>query len=436
MAVNIVGTGLIPQSRPNATVLGLNDDQVEDFTNQCEWAFKLWSREADASERLNFDQIQYTTIMSILGAGESFRIPVTIDDPGKKFSMSLQRVGSLRCFTPSDLTTDMTIRDGIKHGNRNQPLGYWFGNSKTNYSVGSLTSKNCKFIPAKKGHRPGVLHTFIQKKDEDVRGTSILSPAMKYFRDLSDYLDFELVGAIIASSFPVFIETSDPYGTANIKKDPTGEEKRYQSTAPGEIMYGGLNQKPHILKSDRPSNTFDSFVERILRAVGASVGMPYEVIAKDFSKTNYSSARAALLEAWRVFSFYQKWLVDQFCQPVWEMVIEEAYLRDIIKLPAGSPGFYEQREAWTSAIWIPPRKGSVDPAKEIDAYIKAKDHNFMTDAYICAEYSGDDYNEVFKQRSRETKKERKLEIVPPATIDKTSDVIIAEKESGDEENDN
>ena len=62
--------------------------------------------------------------------------------------------------------------------------------------------------------------------------------------------------------------------------------------------------------------------------------MPYEIVARDVSKTNYSSARAALLEAWRIFGFYQKWLVDSFCQKVWEMVLEEAWLRGMITLPA------------------------------------------------------------------------------------------------------
>jgi hypothetical protein len=49
-------------------------------------------------------------------------------------------------------------------------------------------------------------------EQDQVRGVSILAPAMKFFRDLNDYLDYELVGAIVAASFPVFIETVDPMG--------------------------------------------------------------------------------------------------------------------------------------------------------------------------------------------------------------------------------
>lgn len=116
---------------------------------------------------------------------------------------------------------------------------------------------------------------------------------MKFFRDLSDYLDFELVGAIVAASFPVFIETANPDLASGGFSNTTTKQK-YQEFSPGGVFYGAYGERPHVLNSNRPGDSFAPFVERLLRAVGASVGLPYEVVAKDFSKTNYSSARAAL----------------------------------------------------------------------------------------------------------------------------------------------
>ena len=72
-----------------------------------------------------------------------------------------------------------------------------------------------------------------------------------------------------------------------------GELTRHQNVAAGTMIYGNTGEKPHVLESKRPGNTFPEFVERILRGIGVTVGMPYEVVAKDFSKTNDSSARAA-----------------------------------------------------------------------------------------------------------------------------------------------
>lgn len=54
LAFNIAGTGLTPQSRPNARILGWSEDQAREFQAQAEWAFSIWATEADARGRLPF----------------------------------------------------------------------------------------------------------------------------------------------------------------------------------------------------------------------------------------------------------------------------------------------------------------------------------------------------------------------------------------------
>ena len=417
IAINSVGTGLIPQSRPNSNVLGWTEDQTRKFQTQAEWAWHIWQQECDAAGRLAFWQNSLVAIRTLLIKGEFFRIPLMVSRPGKVFSLVLQSIDPLRIYTPSDMTEKINIKDGVEFGKHGIPKAYWVADPVDGFINNDLGSKNFTRVRAAAGHRPGAIHTFIAKSEEQVRGISILAPAMKFFKDLNDYLDFEVVGAIIAASFPVFIETSDPYGTADSfdhSSNDDSKKTRYQEASPGLVMYGNLNEKPHILKSDRPGNSFDAFVERILRAIGASIGMPYEVISKDFSKTNYSSARAALLEAWRVFAVYQKWMVDGFCQPVWMMVLEEAWLRGMIDLPKGSPDWYDAVHAYTRAYWIPPRKGHVDPLKEIKAHVLAIQNNISTLASVTAETGQGDYESNLEQRARERAMEKEKDIVPGA----------------------
>jgi len=421
MAVNIVGTGLIPQSNPCTKALGWTEEQSKTFQDQAELAFEIWEKEADVRRRLHFWQIQHLSIYSMLMKGEFFRQPVMVDKPNGVFSLALQCVDPARVFTPSDKSSEKTIREGILFDSAGCPVTYHVAETDSLYTRFSLDSSSFSKVPAFTGHRPGMLHGFIQKEDEQVRGLPVLAPAMKFIKDLSDYLEFELIGAIVASSFPVFIETSDPLGTADgfRKKTESATDDRYQEFNPGQVVYGNSNEKPHVLKSDRPGNSFDQFVERILRAVGAAAGMPYEIIAKDFSKTNYSSARAALLEAWRVFGFYQKWLVQSFCQPCWDMLLEEAWLRGMITLPPGSPDWYAARHLYTRASWIPPKKGSVDPVKEITAAILAKNNNILTLAQIAAE-NGGDWETNLEQRGREVAREKEKGVTPPASVAKES----------------
>ncbi|VFQ46902.1 phage portal protein [Desulfoluna butyratoxydans] len=443
MGVSVVGTGLRPQSRPNWKLLGWTEEQAEEFQTQAEWAFSIWEAEADAGGQLAFWEIQFLSVQSLVVNGEFLRIPVMIDEPGRTFSLALQCVNPLRMYTPSDLTQDTSIRDGVAFGENGRPSSYWIANPDNGYTSYSLPSASFAQVPARVGHRPGVFHSFVKKEDEQVRGVSLLAPGMKFFRDLNDYLDFELVGAIVAASFPVFIKTPNAEDATsgrdmNGNEVAAGELTRHQDVVAGTMIYGNPGEEPKVLESNRPGNTFPEFVERILRGIGVSVGMPYEVVAKDFSKTNYSSARAALMEAWRVFEFYQKWLVDRFCQKVWEMVLEEAWLRGMITLPAGSPDWYDARHAYTRATWIPPKRGEIDPLKTARAHDLELQNNTNTLAGILAE-SGQDVDVVLDQRAREIRKEKGAGLLreePTPAVKKAkadgADALIEETEKEEE----
>ena len=404
MAVGIVGTGLTPQSAPPSEILGWDPETTSIFQRQQELAWTLWTKEADAKGRLQFWELELLSVYNFLMKGEFFRQPVMIDEPHRLFSLAIQTIDPERIQTPPDKMGDRSIRDGIKLGRRGNSEHFYV---RENSNSGSFSSASATFksIPAWVAHRPGMLHGFLQKFDEQIRGVSPLAPALKLFKDLGDYYDFELIGAIVAASFPVFIETAHPEAMANVSRAPWDTDKaedRHQEIVPGQVAYGSLGQRPHVLKNNRPNDSFAVFTERILRSAGAAMGVPYEVISKDFSKTNFASARAALLEASRVFTLYQKWLVGRFSHPCWEMVQEEAYLRGFVKIPKGSPEFYSARKLYTMAKWRPQRRGHVDPKREIDAAVVAMDNNIMTLSQISSEYDGE-WDENIKQRAREKK---------------------------------
>lgn len=401
MAVNTVGVGLNPQSRVDATRLGLSPEEAEAFQASAERAWKIWSREADAGGRMNFAGIQYLNIRSMLEHGEFLTLPLMLKRPGRTFSLALQDVHPQRLATPLDKTSDKSLRSGVVLGECREPLGYYIANPLDGFLTTSLDSSQYRYYPAWRGHRPQVLHRFFSKEPEQIRGESILAPAMKGFRDLSDYLDYELVANVITSMFPLFIETSDAAGVAASLVDETGAGcQRYQTYEAGQVLYGEPNQKPHLLSANRPGNSFPVFVERVLRSLGASAGMPYELLTKDFSKTNYSSARAALNEAWKVFRLYRSWLRDLFCQQIWELVIEEAWLKDMLDLPSSAPDFYDARHDYCTAEWIGPSRGYVDPVKEMTADIAGMEAGVLTMADVIAERGGN-WEAVVAQRARE-----------------------------------
>jgi len=161
----------------------------------------------------------------------------------------------------------------------------------------------------------------------------------------------------------------------------------------------------------RPGGTFGTFVEVLLREIGAASGLPYELVAKDFSKVNYSSARAAMLEARKFFKAYQSWMAEAFLQPVWEMVMLESWLRNMLP---NEDLVGEDGAEWSRAMWVPPPQGYVDPVKEVKAAKDAIDAKLSTHQKEAAA-QGEDWEELFEQQAKENEKAESLGLLSVGT---------------------
>jgi capsid protein len=119
---------------------------------------------------------------------------------------------------------------------------------------------------------------------------------------------------------------------------------------------------------------------------------------KRYGDMSYSAARAALLDAWRVFSYRQDWEQRQFCMPLWSLLAEECYLRGYVELP----DFYDYLDAYCESKWLAQTRGRLDPIKEIQGDILEWRYgmNSLTD---IAANSGKDWEEdIVLKRERET----------------------------------
>lgn len=413
IATNVIGCGLTPQSIIPAKQLGLEPEDVIEIQDQMEWLWSEWCAQAHYRDQLHFEDLQMIGLRSLIRNGEMLHLPVMDERPGCRFALRIQDIRPIRLRTPWDRQYDPYIHDGVEVSATGVPVAYWIASPPP--SVAMLddvmyTSGNFRRVPAHIGHRKGIFHIFRPESEEQYRGVSSLAAALKFFRHLNDSIDYELFAQVLAASFPVFIglENGPQYLPSYVQEENEQEEKRYyQDITPGNIMYGNKGEKPEILESKRPSANFLNFCELVLRILASSLEIPYEVLTKDFSKTTYSSARAALLEVWRVYEVYRSFFRRHYCQPLWQMVQEEAYLRGYLKLPAGAPDFYEGLPFWCNTKWIGPARGYIDPIKEVTANIKAIDNGLMSRAEAIAERGGD-VDETFEQLAREQRKREEL----------------------------
>ena len=410
ITTNAIGTGLKPQSHIDCKRLAISRDAALELQAEIEAIWRDWTPQAHVRGMLHFEDLQFLGLRTMLRMGEMLHLPVMMPVvPSRKIGLALQDVLPARLRTPLDRASEPYIVDGVQMGPYGAPEYYWLATPQAAFSrsmdMSGLGSDQFTRIPARVGHRPGCFHLFRHNEEEQVRGDSVLQPGINLFRHLSDSLDNELIAQVVTASMATFIAREEggpalPDYARGEEDEESGEMSYYEDIKPGTVLYGNKNEKPYIIENSRPSPNFAAFSEFVLRAMAASLDMPYEVLAKDFSKTNYSSARAALLEAWRVYILYRSWLTRHYCQPVWSMVIEEAWLAGLLKLPSGAPDFYDAPQLYTQAIWIGPSRGYVDPVKEIAATVTALENRLMTYSEALAE-RGRDFEEVMVEREEE-----------------------------------
>ena len=404
MTTNVVGTGIRPQSRIDREVLGISENKALKYQKKAERVWKKWLPFSDAGNRMDFYEIQQLIDRQILENGEAIIIPVMLKDKNRPYSLALQVIESDRLATPPEKRGDKTVRAGVRVGENGEPISYFIQKMHPgDYRYTKADDRKFVEIPARNEYgRPNVFHLYPVQRSGQTRGVPFFASVLTYFKDLSEYTEAELVAARIAACFSIFI-TSESSMDVNTGYDRNFKGQLLESLEPGMIKHLLPGESVSSFNPQRPSATFEPFVERMLRAISASLGLPYELVAKDFSKTNYSSARAALLEARRYFKVRQEWLARKLCQPVWDMVLEEGYLRGDL----GSIPFYEKRQNWVNASWITPGWEWVDPLKEAKAAEVGIKNGIVTYSDLFSA-QGKDWEECFEQRKREEEKIKEL----------------------------
>jgi len=225
-----------------------------------------------------------------------------------------------------------------------------------------------------------------------------MAPILDKFEELNEYIEAELVSARVSACLSVFVQKSDPMTAAlAMSADTDDDGNRIQDIEPGVVNYLAPGESIAVVDPKR-ADSMGTFIESILRVVGMSLGLPYELLVKDFSKTNYSSARAALLEARRQFTYYRKWMAEKICMPIYELVLEEAYLRG--DLPITRMQYETKWEQIKKTMWVGAPWGQIDEVKETQASILRINSGMSTYAAELAG-QGREWNETFEQRARE-----------------------------------
>jgi len=425
----VVGTGLTLKTAVDRELLGLSEDEAKAWQKRTEAEFKLWEKNCDALGISDFSSLQQLVLKSWLMSGDVFALVKAGDpSPVNPYALRLHVIEADRISTPNwskggnsiafaeteGVVPDKKpgagrrIHDGVEVDEGGRVTAYYICDR---YPGAYATGGEWTRVEAvgKATGLPNVLHVMESERPEQYRGVPYLTPVIEKILQLRRYSESELMSALVQSFFTAWIETdtdktefplNDPGPTPPLPEEVPGvkSEDEYQM-GPGTVVHLNPGEKVQFGSPQIPTAGFDTFVKTISRDVGAALEIPYEVLLKEFTKS-YSASRGALIEAWETFKMRRHWLVNSFCQPVYERWLAEAVARGRIS----APGFFDDpliRAAWCGAQWIGPVQGQLDPKKEAEAALVLASYGVKTYEQVTRELGGGDFEANAGQLKRE-----------------------------------
>jgi lambda family phage portal protein len=420
---NVIGTGLTLRPTPDYAALGKTKDWAQEWSRKTAslWRAHADTTEIDVADSLTFAGLCTQALHAAMSNGDALAVPLWLPRVGdRRFSTCLQLVESDRLSNPQGMIDTNNLRGGVEMDNFGRPIAYHIRKQHPGdlyLTFGSRDVWTWDRIPAETPWgRKRVLHLHDKERTGQTRGKPLISAVLPQFKMLDHYERTELQAAVVNAMIAAFIETPLDSGTITEMFGGNVDSPEYQSYLSQRREYVAPLKGAAIIPTfpgdkvtpflpARPAAAFGPFTEAIARRIGLAYGLPYELLMKDWSKTNYSSARAACLEAWRFFIGRRKWLSDYLATPYYQLWLEEAVDLGLVD----APGFYENRYAYSACRWIGPGRGWVDPVKEAEAALIRVVGHLSTLERECAE-QGLDWEEVLEQRSSELARMKELGI--------------------------
>ena len=416
---NVVGSGLALRATPDADALGLETEEASQWARAVEREWRLWadSSECDHIGLSTFDELQQVALISWLASGDVFALLPMDLDSGEPYDLRVHLIEADRICNPPNIPRGMTVRQGVEIDSQGRVRAYHIRSGHPlGPSYGQTSDAKWKRLPVwgEETRRRTVLHLMCAERPDQYRGVPILAPVIEQCKQLTRYAEAELMGAVVASLFTVFIKSSTPETPfAEAFSDEQPAEKSLSEDPEAGYQYAlgsgaivGLSPDEDIATASptRPNVQFDAFVTSVTSEIGAAINVPSELLMLRFT-SSYSASRAALLEAWKAFRMWRSWMSRDFCHPVYVEWLTEAVLRGRVQ----APGFLQDpllAWAWSRAQWHGPAPGQVDPLKEVQAAVVRVGQGFSSRSRETSELTGGDYETNVRQLAEEERRRR------------------------------
>jgi lambda family phage portal protein len=365
---NIVGEGITAQSTFETT----EGEDVEDVNDHRDSVFAEWCEVCDINGELTFSEMQVLCQREMAEAGEVLIRYIRTSSKEyrgirRPVPLALEVIEADRLSLERDTFHSRVAREngnriirGVEIDDKGKPVAYWIYPEHPN-SPYTLKSQTPERIPAS-----DIIHLYRKDRVGQSRGVSWFAPVMSHVRDLGVYIDNEMQASTVASCFSVAIKTVGTTpglygGDDDDATDANGNTFEY--IEPGAVARLNPGESIESINPGRPNSASEPWIRLLLRGICAGTGTSYESVSKDFSNTSYSSSRTSKLDDRPRYKRWQNYLINHFCQPVWDEFCNAAAREGLDKFPASSE-LLEDRRKVTPVEWQRPEWEWVDPSSE------------------------------------------------------------------------
>jgi lambda family phage portal protein len=417
---NVIGEGLFPAPNIDGDALGLDETETTDLNKEIADKWEWWAsdpRECDFEAKHSFYTLLHTAFQSMLLSGDCPVLFPLKPRLGTLFDLRLRILEADRVMNPSPAFIGQNllqnIFNGVELSDEGELVAYHIANRhplSVGQQFGRFAPINQTFrvepFGALTGRRNMVL-LMRPERPEQRRGVPILSVCLELLKQMGRYIDSTVVGAVIQSYFTAFITSEfpdptifDSLLTEKQKKEIYDLNPYNVQLGPGIVNFMRPGHSVNFANPTMPQATFGEFTIAVCKFIGAALGIPHEVLLKQFN-ASYSASRAALLDFWRRVRKYRALVIDQLCQPVYEEWLTDAIsLGRIVNFKGGFDDPYI-RKAMLRCIWTGSSAGSLDPQKEVMAADLKVKCGFSTIERESAELNGSNYRDNVRQQSSE-----------------------------------
>lgn len=421
---------------------GFDAQWAKDYRAAIETEWQEWSEDPlhynDAERQLSVADQMWLALRHQLLDGDSIGCnewhPERVGYGMARYATTVRLIDPDRLSNPFDMIDTHNRRGGVEIDNDGVPLGYHFRRAHQFDWYDAVDSNTWDYVPREtEWGRPIVLHYYDRDRTTQHRGLAVFTPVLNTFKMLNRFDAVTLQAAVLQAVYSLAIESPfDPAGLREALADGQADDGlkftegylagagAFHKQVPVRLNNAAIHhlypgETIRALGPTQPGPEYDPLLMSGVQRVAGALGTTVEEITRNWTRGNYSSARAGFVSSWRTIMRRRARFDRGFAKSIYVAWHEEAFEVAKLPLPSGAPDFPEIRGAITRCKWIGAPRGWVDPVKEAQGAVLRMDAGISTLQQEAAE-QGHDWEELLEERAYELERMRALNIPPPTWI--------------------